>query len=169
MPPLREFADCRERIARAKVHAKALAKAWSRFLEDEPYAPRLRVEDDGTGTLWVEPAHGLPRHLALELGELLYQLRAALDGLVYGAAILETGEDPPPNHQQLEFPICASAADFKNARRKLGPLAEERRAIIETIQPYNAVEGLRPEIVVFSPHRALGILNDWARKDRHRA
>jgi hypothetical protein len=40
-------------------------------------------------------------------------------------------------------------------------------AIIEAVQPYNAPE-LDPDLWVFNPQRSLGILNDWARKDRHR-
>ena len=167
--PLKEFVACWSRIERAEAHRTAFAKAWSSFLEDEPYSASLRIGPDGAGSLWIASRYeSLPAVFALELGELLYQLRAALDGAIYAAAIRETGLDPPPKARDLEFPICSSAEQFKQAERKIAPLTGKRRVIVETIQPYNAPANLDPEIQVFSLSRALGLLNDWARKDRHR-
>lgn len=138
-------------------------------MEDDPYYTGLHMEDDGTGTLWMEPVYGaLPDVLAFELGEMLYQLRAALDSAVYAAAILQSGQDPPPDEKNLEFPIRATEREFNNARWHIRPLPDECKAIIESIQPYKVVQGLLPELLVLSPHRSIGILNDWARKDRHR-
>jgi hypothetical protein len=110
----------------------------------------------------------LPAAFSLELGEILYQLRAALDGAIYACAIEETGEDPPPNARDLEFPICDTAERYGKAERKIKALTGERREIVEAFQPYNIVANLDSEIAFLSPHRALAILNDWARKDRHR-
>jgi hypothetical protein len=106
----------------------------------------------------------LPRDLALEFGEMLYQLRAVLDTCVYQAAVLDSGRDPPPDEQTLEFPICLTPASWKESARKIRPLAQERRAIIEKVQPCHAERSPNLTRVI----RALGILNDWARKDRHR-
>jgi hypothetical protein len=168
--PLLPFETCRQRIARAQVHSKALADLWNEAVsEDDLYSTRLNIEDDGTGGLWIEPRfqRGLPESFSLEFGEFLYQLRSALDACVYAAAIVDSGRDPPPDEEYLEFPICASPAAFKKASRKIGPLAEERRGIIESVQPYNA-PSLDDSLLVMNPHRTLAILNDWARKDRHR-
>src|SRR5207249_1615196 len=57
---------------------------------------------------------------------------------------------------------------FKTSTRKIAPLSDYRRWMIETIQPYNIVKDLRPEHQVLSPHRAMAMLHDWARIDRHR-
>ena len=167
--PLRSFIGCLERVARAQAHAAAFAKAWSDFLDDDPYDTHLEISEDGTGTIAVVPRYEpLPAVFSLELGEILYQLRAALDGAIYACAIEETGQDPPPNSRDLEFPICATAEHFKKVDRKIRPLTGERREIVEACQPYNMVPNLDPEIAFLSPHRTLAILNDWARKDRHR-
>jgi hypothetical protein len=167
--PLLEFESCRERIGRAKIHAKAFAQAWNDFVEDEPYSAVVHVDDDGTGGIWAEPVYdALPSVFSLELGEFLYNLRAALDHCVYAAAIVESGQNPPPNERALEFPICDTAEQFESAAWKIEPLSGHRRQIIKDVQPYNAVEGLTSEKLIFSPHRAMAILNDWARKDRHR-
>jgi hypothetical protein len=70
------------------------------------------------------------RPVLFGLGEGLYQLRAALDGSIRGCAILETGQDPPPNENELEFPITFSAQSFKDSTWKIAPLSDYRRWMI---------------------------------------
>ena len=127
------------------------------------------MERDGTGRIFIRPKFpALPPIFSLEFGEMIYQLRAALDGCIYQAAILETNRNPPPDEDYLEFPICATPKNFKNARRCIAPLPKDVRAFIKSIQPYNAPKTLKPAEIVASFNRNLGILHDWARKDRHR-
>jgi len=167
--PLLSFQSCRERITRAESHTKAFAEAWNSFVEEDPYSAVVRMDDDGTGGIWVKPLYEyLPPLFSLELGEALYNLRSALDHAVYAAAIEESGKNPPPHERDLEFPFCETPDKFKKAAWKIEPLTGNRRMVIESVQPYNMVEGLEPHILLYSPHRTLGMLNDWARKDRHR-
>ena len=126
------------------------------------------MQDDGTGTIGVFPARDIPPICALELGETLYHLRAALDGAVYAAAIRQTGQNPPPDQNHLEFPVYFRPRDFEQHARKIAPLSQNCRTFIESVQPYNTPKGLAPEIKIVSINRNLGILSDWARKDRHR-
>jgi hypothetical protein len=49
----------------------------------------------------------------------------------------------------------------------LGPLADPQRRIIESVQPYRA-KNLTPSELAKDINRCIGILHDWARKDRHR-
>jgi hypothetical protein len=168
--PLREFVSCWYRIDRAESHAAAFGKAWNDFLEENPYRASLRMAEDGTGSLWVVSRQDeLPPVLSLEIGETLYNLRAALDGAIYAAVIRETRSDPPPNARHLGFPVCSSADRFRQVERKVAPLKDPRRQIIESIQPYNIPSDLTPDLLVFNFNRTLDILNKWARKDRHRA
>jgi hypothetical protein len=160
------FFDSRERVARAYTHRKVLAETWADFLTDEPYAPIVDVQNDGRGTIGVTPTYEpLPTIFSLIIGEILYQLRAALDACIYGAAILDSGRDPPPDAKYLEFPFCSSRDVFERTTRKIGPLSEQRRAIIESVQSYNAPQVWPYE---FCDNQLLGLLNDLARKDRHR-
>ncbi len=162
------FEMCWDRIERADSHRNCLGKLWNEFGKDDPYVPRVKVKEDGTGSIWVEaPRNGFPRIFSLELGEMLYQLRAALDGSIYEAAVLDSGQNPPPNESRLQFPITFSPAKFNKAKSYISPLSEKKMGYIESVQPYNAPE-LSPELMVFNFNRSLGILNDWARKDRHR-
>jgi hypothetical protein len=96
------FDMCWRRIDRADAHRKYIGELWDDFCKEDPYVPRVKVEDDGTGRVWVEtPYDGFPSIFPLELGEMLYQLRAALDGSIYESAILDTGQNPPPPRESL--------------------------------------------------------------------
>lgn len=173
MIPAVVFQNCWDRIRRAELHRDAFATAWNGFIEDaaEPYSTWVNVEDDGTGEIHVAPwdEYSLPTELAFEFGELLYQPRAALDGAVYAAAILESGQDPPPDEENLEFPLRDSPSKFKNAAWHLGPIRNNDglMKLVEAVQPH-AVPDIDPEMLILNVNRTLGILNDWARKDRHR-
>lgn len=164
------FESCWHRIKRAKAHREAIAKMWKDVAKEDYYNVGLGMDDGGTGAIWVTPTYGkaLPDVFALQIGEILYHLRAALDACIYEAAILETGKNPPPDENRLEFPMCRSNSEYaKKAAFMLRSLAKGRRAIVESVQPYN-VPRIAPELMVFNFNRTLGILNDWARKDRHR-
>jgi hypothetical protein len=174
----------RARLERAEVHHREFGRIWHDFLtggetvevdesrvleaaaiEHEPYVSQVTVYPDGEGVIEVEAVDFPGDELALELGEFLYQLRAALDSLIYETAIHVSGQDPPPNAENLEFPIRRSKAGFDNAADKIAPLAEHHRVWIEDMQPYHTkyeTEGL--ELTA----NALDAINDLARKDRHR-
>src|ERR1700730_8566056 len=167
--PLR-FEGCRERLRRAKVHRENIAVLWNRAGKaEELYNVVVDMDDDGAGCIWLKPIHQpeLINALSLELGEMLYQLRAALDGCIYQAAIFENKQNPPPDEHSLEFPVCISSKDFENQTFKIRPLSQERRDIVEFVQPYK-VPKLAPEDMVSNFNRAIEILTDWTRKDRHR-
>jgi hypothetical protein len=162
------FEGCRLRVDRAHANGKALANAWNEIPAEDLYTVRVQVNPDGTGSFRLTRPKPVPTIFALQLGEMLYQLRAALDAAVYKAAVLDTGQDPPPSEQNLEFPIFHSPSVYaKKSALKIKPLALKRQKLIEAVQPYNMPD-LKPEQMVFNGHISLGILNDWARKDRHR-
>jgi hypothetical protein len=166
-----QFFECRERIGRAKAHRERIAKLWNEAGEAERlYDVIVYMEDDGTGRISLTPTYSedFMNEISLELGELLYQLRAALDGCIYKAAIIDSGQDPPPNEENLEFPVCFSDDHFQAKSLKIAPLKQERRDIVKAVQPYNILETLTPELMIYSFNRNIKMLNDWARKDRHR-
>jgi hypothetical protein len=164
----RPFDVCWERIRRAKSHCDAIAAAWNAFIEKEPYHARVEVKDDRYALISIEQFAPIPVDIPLAFGEFLYQLRAALDAAIYEVACLNTSQRPPANEDKLEFPICITARSFEDNGWKIAPLTGQQRAIVEAVQPYMAVPNLLPHELPHSFNRALGILNDWARKDRHR-
>lgn len=165
----RPFDECWDRIERAKTHRDAGSAAWNAFVaEEDAYETSVEVDDNGTAGMWVEQVKPIPPVIAFEIGEFLYHLRAVLDGCVYEAACLNSGKRPPPGEEILEFVFRDSPAQFQEARWRIAPLTEQQRDIIESVQPYKAPKDLEDRLLPFNYHRGLAMLNDWARKDRHR-
>jgi hypothetical protein len=96
---------------------------------------------------------------------MLYQLRAALDSLVYEVAIIDSKSDPPPHADKLEFLVRGSEDTFDQGAWKIKPLTDQHRRMIRSIQPYDVPGRGEGEALVA---RTLKELNDLARKDRHR-
>ena len=161
------LAQPRLRLEKAKAHRARIAKLWNGFIEgDDPYTTLVHVDDDGWGAIEVYPDEAIPLdEISLESGELLYQLRAALDSLVYELAIIDTGQDPPPDAEKLEFPIRSSQANFEEVAWKIAPLSERHRMMVNSLQPYPAPNQTDAMKIMAE---TLNVLHDWARKDRHR-
>jgi hypothetical protein len=157
-PP--ELAHFRARLDRARGHFAHFGTLWAGYLETRPHRMTVETSTDGSATIRVVRDLPVPNDLPLVLGEFLYQLRAALDNCLYAVAVIDSGQNPPPNATLLEWPICSSPERWSGQARRLGALSEEIRNSLETIQPYQAQ---RPD------WNCLRILHDLARTDRHRA
>lgn len=161
------FSKCRARIARAVHHANQAANVRNGLDVMHLLEVTLFVRDDGTGTLDVNQVEPLPESLELDLGEFLYQLRAALDGSVYVSAIQDSGQDPPRKASSIEFPICERKEDWPKQSRKIAQLNAGRQRFIEATQPF-AEPPLEASLLVLNSNRCLRFLNELARIDRHR-
>jgi hypothetical protein len=131
------------------------------------FTASMQIDSDGEGIVWLRPTY--PPELAtsssLRLGEALYQLRAALDACIYDAAVRDSGQDPPPGDDKLEFPICLTEDGYKSSGPKIKPLSDDHKAIVRSVQP--CFRDTAPATL----HRVidcLHLLNEWARIDRHR-
>jgi hypothetical protein len=165
---MRPFDACRYRIKWGVSHGKNMSQLWGETSADDLYAPSAKVDADGNGVIMLNQVQPFPVNISLELGEFLYQLRATLDGAIYQANIFQTGQDPPTNEKDLEFPIFDDPKIYaKNAPSMIGPLSDECKRIIEQVQPYHAKD-IPPDELPTAKSRCLYILNDWARIDRHR-
>lgn len=153
-------AHVRARLDRVRSHHAEFGRVWASYLETRPH--RLRtVLDAGRGQLLVARVEPAPVELSLVLGEILYELRAALDNALYIACVVISGDDPPPHANLIEWPICNSAADWKNKTRRISRAVNPRLlACLEKIQPYQAE---------CPDWNCLRILNELARLDRHQA
>lgn len=163
------YRDSRARLDRAISHGEELAKKWNAISDESLFRSRAIVSSaDGWGQLLFIQVSPLSDEFALLLGEMLYQLRSALDACIYQATIYATGKNPPLNEEKLEFPICSDPSEFpKLAKRRLADLPKDIQDEIERVQPYNA-PALPPEQMTKNLNRSLGILHNLARKDRHR-
>lgn len=155
------FEGAHDRIDRAHAHRAELGRTWNSYLEDEPFDFGLKVDDEGNAELWAEVVHAAPRECGVIVGEWLYNLRTALDYALYGLAIADSGQVPPPSADKIQFPICMSADQFRRQEYRLADLTEEHRLRLDEVQPYRSPAGPRAHPLFW--------LNELARLDRHRA
>jgi hypothetical protein len=159
------FAESRSRIRRAAAHRNAFAGRWNALIEKDAYRFTPEIDTDGTGRIRFFRTKPVGNDLALDLGEFFYQLRAALDCLIY-SAILQIAGTPVPNEEYLMFPIFQRLKDFNSRAKYLVPLPDELRFWLKRIQSNEAAKDA--DELIRELGWLLNFLNDCARKDRHR-
>lgn len=156
----REVDIVRARLQRCQDHIDSFHSTWDKHLSSRPHSVGMDMDNEGNGRLYLIRHKEPPLILSLFLGEFLYELRAALDNALYAAAIIDSGDNPPPKADKLEWPICRSKEAWKRQRSRLSALSKELQDDLYAIQPFNAEA---------PGWNCLAILNDMARLDRHRA
>lgn len=150
----------RAKIARAGDHLLTLDRESRRFVDDHTY--RMEIESDpetGEQIVYLRanriPDTDPPLRLGVIAGDVLHNLRSALDHLVWQLATIGTGPKAPLN----QFPIFSDPTKFSEKRdRYLHGVLEEHRIAIERYQPYrDTKEG-----------QALAILASLNDIDKHR-
>jgi len=125
------------RVNRAQEHLADLIRRLS-GLAFEPGLRKPQIERDLMFSILV--------------GEVCYNLRAALDYLVFELAKLDSGAE----QEQTQFPIADDAGKFKEQSQRLKGLKRTHVKAIESLQPYNhGCEWTRR-------------LRDWSNPDKHR-
>jgi hypothetical protein len=135
---------------RAQNQIVALNKMIDSYAANQtPITIRQKFEADQQA--WVcriETVPDLPEEWGLLIGEILHNLRGALDHLVWDLAILENGVEPvtPSGRGITQFPICGDESSWKDPSivRMTAPLGAHHRALIEDRQPYHGWDGKRP-------------------------
>ncbi|MBP2215112.1 hypothetical protein [Arthrobacter sp. CAN_C5] len=148
------------RLDRAVEHYKTFGHVWADYLEGRPHLLEHTAEEDGTTAVRLRRLEPLPVELSLAFGELLYELRAALDNCLYAVAVLVSGQNPPPSAARLEWPIRLTPIEWKSQAARYRDLPREIIEALEAIQPYQAQ---------FPDWNCLAILHELARVDRHRS
>ena len=165
---MKPFNVARSRLKRAESHFDSCAAQWNNLPVEDLYRISLKIDPNGNGRIRVSRNKPIPEETSLLLGEALYQLRSSLDACVYQASIYASGKNPPPDENKLEFPISNDKKEWPQlAKRRLFALPEDVQDEIERMQPYNTPP-LSADDLVRNVNRTLAILNDLARKDRHR-
>lgn len=168
----RRFKNSWSRLDRATDHLKAFQAEWNRIAQ----ATRSTVTRYDKDSKWYiasfAPDNVMRESLRkstlpLILGEYAYQLRAALDGLIWDAITFAQGAEPPADANRLEFPILnGKIRNFENCGFHKFPFPKKLKTWLESIQPDSAE---KPE---GHPDKGLaGALEDvhnLARFDRHR-
>jgi hypothetical protein len=153
----------RLKVVRAQEHLKSFNENGSRYVNTDPY--RLVTKREGTvisveAVITAEPPPGL----ACVIGDLLTNLRAALDYVAW-ELFVRFGPTTPSEAQKRKnaFPIFSNDADFakpnssaQSLRKVYGVGGAAAFREIESVQPYNA------------GYESLDTLNLLVNRDKHR-
>lgn len=126
------------KVERARKHLTELDREIRRFVEVNPY--RLAIETDPETDQPVVRFRAVegrplrpPLRLGLMSGDVIHNLRAALDHVVYQLALTGGGSG-----ERSQFPIVEDPDDYgANERRFLVGVVDGQRAIIKGLQPYH--------------------------------
>jgi hypothetical protein len=153
------------KIGRAKRHARDLEQAIDGALHPDRY--RFEMEVDPQTGEHVYTVYGVPAmdpEWSLQTGEILFNLRSALDHLAWQLVLLDGGTPG----EETQFPIRETP--FNKKGRLVGgeirPTIRnpQIRALVEKFQPYRRMDG-EPEMSGDEPLLRLARLNNI---DKHR-
>lgn len=130
---------------RAREHLNALRRQADEFRASEPYA--LTPEPTDTPDLTAYRLHirrPFPTSVNATIGDILHNLRAALECLAYEVAkCCHGGSVPPEQERETTFPICATpeafARFFAQGKRK-GLYDERAQKAFRSVQPFHQLE-----------------------------
>jgi hypothetical protein len=153
----------RGKVNRAQEHAQSLSNDISAAVRgpDNPYrlVPELDL-DAGKCSLRVEKVAEFPRpQWETVVGEIVHNLRSALDQLAYQLALLNRADDDAL--RGCEFPIFVDRDRFNGGSKgsgvyKMRALATRDQHIIESVQPFDF------------PEHPLWVLQQMSNSDKHR-
>lgn len=140
------------RLDRAEEHLNELKSISADLIKME----REVVLNGIRANMKFGPSVPIPLKYSVLIGEAIYNLRAALDYLVYELALLDSGVA----QECTQFPICDTPKGFRRKPKTwLGGINETHTAAIERLQPYNGVNWTKWLQTISNPdkHRHLSI------------
>lgn len=149
------------RLDRVTVKRQEFAQCWANYISVHPWDADVRNVDPCTLEILAVMREPAPVELALIFSEWLAALRASLDNSIYALAAATTGQNPPPEAERVQYPICSTPAEFKSQAKRLEMLPEHIVEALEKSQPYQSPWGPESNLIWW--------INELARKDRHRA
>lgn len=160
-----DFRPVHARLDRARDHLATLAEDVDTYVRLPPYrTTRTRPDDRGWITERAELVVEPPLRMSLALSDLTHQLRAALDNVV--GCLRPSGPTG-----ESGFPIRADEEAYAAlAQKRLLGVPDWARTYIEQVQPFGEerrqTPGERSRRMIGD---ALLVLDELARRDRHRA
>jgi|ERR1019366_6629121 hypothetical protein len=152
------------KLERADQHLQTLKEWVERWSSRNSYAITDKLDaQTGENVVTIEPVGSPPAHIGMIIGDILYDLRSALDQLAYALAVKNLGE---PLLDKIargsEFPIYEDPTDYsKHRKRKIGGVSPSAQTVIDGLQPFNAGPDFRSH--------PLWLLNELSNIDKHRA
>lgn len=156
------------KLQRAYQQIELLKGEIDAFLHERPYEPTLQL-DRVPGetnpryihifTIRITERRRCPPEWGVILGEIVHDIRSALDHLIWQLVIYAT-DKPPAENDKTQFPIFLTAARFQSNRSSmLKGVSKKAASLIESFQPFATGENTS------SP---LWHLNQLSNIDKHR-
>jgi len=151
------------KLARAVEHFESFNVEAQSFAQSVKHEIVLKW-NPATGEKWLvlwDSDHFPSMRLSAIVGDVLFNLRSALDNVVCG---LVRRADSAATCETLQFPICTSEKAFENAlaRGQLEDVPDDARRFIKGVQPMWSPENNRPL-------HPLSLVHDLNNRDKHRA
>lgn len=148
-----------EKIVRAKQHFATYTDEMFAYLKicEHSFSPKINHQE-ATAVLSYAVTPAPPVRLSILIGDVVYNVRSALDQLV--CCIVRTSK-PTSSCAGRQFPICLNADDWPTALQSLRGLSKEAKTVIHGLQPC-----AKPTSAQRHP---LSILNALSNRDKHRA
>lgn len=148
------------KVARVRYQLRELSERFRAFAESHPYLLREEIGSPSAGGLceysFVVDSVSLPkREWGVLIGEIVHNLRSALDHAVYAAAAEPSGT--------TQFPIVRKREDWPSRLAvQLRSVPDQIVEQVERVQPFHAEPPSTPE------RHLLAILNRLSNMDKHR-
>jgi hypothetical protein len=160
------FESARAKIARARGHLDFLKADFARFAGGQPYTILKQLDAQTGDTTVVYDPVPLPPCWPLIIGEFLYNLRSALDHLVYDLQGPIEKSEFPIFLERHKFFLPGKKGEYStvSGMYKIRGIQQARvQRFIELVQPYNGPKhGVAPEFhALWGLHRLNNI-------DKHR-
>jgi hypothetical protein len=153
------LAGVRLKLKRAGEQLQALDSEMAVFRQGQPYKIVRQINPD---TLEMYGVFRVIKEMepmwSVQIGEIVHNMRSALDHFVFQVVIAETGV--ASKAKKLQFPIFETPEGYRDRGKKmLGGVSSSAKAFIKSLQPFVTGEGQR------SPLWHLKELSDL---DKHR-
>jgi hypothetical protein len=156
---VRWLEGCIAKLQRGEEHLASFVAESREFIESGPYVVVPQFEPETSEYVFrIKVLREPPLHWGTIIGDVLHNLRSALDYLVYDLARLDTGKEKPRGTQ---FPIVAETSKVYRARGlpRVAMLSGPHRAEIRRLQPYQVDHPF---------NHPLAVLNRLSNRDKHR-
>lgn len=135
-----EFLGIKAKLERAQEQFHDLIARIQTYDASKPYELPRHVNTE-TGKFWYEfrLKTPVPIEWSVIVGEMVHNLRSALDHLVWQMIVRDTGSNPSHLSQ---FPIFHARSDYKARGEKyIRGVSTKGAAIIESLQPFSTGHG----------------------------
>jgi hypothetical protein len=149
------------KVTRGHDQLNALKAEVDAFFHGKAYKLTPKFEPEELAAYMVVEGKEIPPMWSVIIGEIIHDLRSALDHLVWELVIKDTGAQP--NGTKTQFPIFETKAGYESERGEklcLRGVGTTARALIQSAQPFATGEGDK------SPLWQLRELSNW---DKHKS